>query len=1327
MGLQDIEIRIRTRVEGLESTKALQTALKSAQGFADTVWKNAGIVDKSANQQRRSLTGLAQVVQNVEREMDGMFRAGYRLQMLGENMTRMGKNLIRSVIGSANAYGDFEMKLRRAGLAVEIGAEKQRWLQQAIEGTAQELRLFNPEEVAEGLYFYGSAVGATVKNQQQLDAALEDTRTVMFAASATNANFEESIKSVYSIFTTYKTGMNKAERATWSMTDITKKMMVVANKTGNEFSDLNTAMIYAAGAATQIGEDFDTTLVTLGLLGDLGQRGSRAGRGLAMAYERLVAPTLKGEQALNKLAQRIGNVNDNFKDMMFPTGEFIGTEKAVWKLSQAMMGMNKVQRAQYVASIFTQNSARVMTPLIEAQIAEMKKANSEHREAKSIYDEEKYSLADYIAYYEKAEKSFKETWRGVTGLLRNSVLPIIYRVGEQTVKSLTPVVAFVSGLLQKFTLWLDENPQIVESFVNITGAMGVFLVVGGTIVSTLGSIMFALAGFKLLANVFGYLGISLKSVVLGPARLVLKTLQFFPGVIKAIAFAFNLLKIAVLTNPFIAIGVAIAGVLVFLYAWGENIGGIREKTAEAFEWLTTEGVRLLDEFVTTVLTVGGEFLGKLLDGIITGLPALITGAMDGLGQLALSIGTWITDNGPMLWEQGLSFIGKLADGMNEALFGTKHRQEGIVTKLGTWFSTELVPWLQANGPMLISEGAKFIGNLIVGVTDFFWGSGGIVAKLAGWFTGVLIPWIGTNGPGLWAGAQALAGQLVSGFIDFIYGPEGIVAKLGAWFDTNVLGFFEAKKGPFGEVGKSPAQALVDGFVSFFMGPEGIITQLQSWFDNDVLGFFEGQKGPFGEVGKSPAQALVDGFIGFFMGPEGIVTKLTTWWDTELIPWFTTNGPLLFEEGRKFVEQLVTGVIDFMYGEEGVVIKLRAWYDEEFVPWFAEVGPKLLAEGEAFAKNLVEGYMDYILGPEGVITKITTWFNKDFVKWFGDTAPKFFEEAGKLAGGLINGFNDFFFGEGSIIDGLLDWFNGGGAGGAGGSMTSTMDDFGADLLKMGGDIASDLFNGFCDVIFGKNGNPGLLQTLSDWFTKTFLPGFIPWAVSLGVKWLELGLKMVNALLDVVLGRNGQKGLLSMLADFVTGTLVPGIQAFAADIIPKAVALGKQLVGSIINGVGQMAQGLLDAGANIAGDLIDGIKDFYNKHRPSIDFSIDIPPLRIPDGVIGGGTVFWDGGRVFDFHSKLPALATGAWDIPYDQMPALLHRGEMVIPRTFAQDLRAASSQGFSFSTANTKRIDVNVKVTSPDGSLDQLGSDKLARALQGSDLISALSHMASVNS
>ena len=56
--------------------------------------------------------------------------------------------------------------------------------------------------------------------------------------------------------------------------------------------------------------------------------------------------------------------------------------------------------------------------------------------------------------------------------------------------------------------------------------------------------------------------------------------------------------------------------------------------------------------------------------------------------------------------------------------------------------------------------------------------------------------------------------------------------------------------------------------------------------------------------------------------------------------------------------------------------------------------------------------------------------------------------------------------------------------------------------------------------------------------------------------------------------------------------------------------------------------------------------------------------------------------------LTGLATGAWDLPGD-MVAQLHKGEMVVPRTFAEDFRAnganASGGGGGGSVGDTYHI------------------------------------------
>lgn len=82
----------------------------------------------------------------------------------------------------------------------------------------------------------------------------------------------------------------------------------------------------------------------------------------------------------------------------------------------------------------------------------------------------------------------------------------------------------------------------------------------------------------------------------------------------------------------------------------------------------------------------------------------------------------------------------------------------------------------------------------------------------------------------------------------------------------------------------------------------------------------------------------------------------------------------------------------------------------------------------------------------------------------------------------------------------------------------------------------------------------------------------------------------------------------------------------------------------------------------------------------------------------------GASVDETGTAIPKLASGMNYVPYDEFPALLHEGEMVVPASLASQLRAAgiSSDTKSFGGGGTQAVAVtnNVKIAF-EGSLSQL--------------------------
>lgn len=166
--------------------------------------------------------------------------------------------------------------------------------------------------------------------------------------------------------------------------------------------------------------------------------------------------------------------------------------------------------------------------------------------------------------------------------------------------------------------------------------------------------------------------------------------------------------------------------------------------------------------------------------------------------------------------------------------------------------------------------------------------------------------------------------------------------------------------------------------------------------------------------------------------------------------------------------------------------------------------------------------------------------------------------------------------------------------------------------------------------------GFLVKIGGWLIGTALPKLLGMAG-------ELGIGLVKGFLQFVIG---PPGLLEKIATFITGTLIPGIIKFGPGLISAAGDIARNFV-----------KGFIDFMSSLPGKVADVIRKAFGSLR------IDIGPFHISAN-----------GVTIDLPDiKLPGFATGSWNVPMTG-PALIHKGEMVIPADLAARLRGGQGIG-----------------------------------------------------
>ena len=529
MTLQDVQLNIRVNVSGTANLGALASGYQKVQSSAAAFTKTAAQpAQKSSLFNPAVLNNMRDNLREVETRFDAIFRAGIRLMQLGRSLKNAGMFGFNLLIGAAQQWGDFEFLVKKAGLALSVTGEWTNKLRDAIYGVAREIGLFDVNEVTQAYYWWGSAAGTVIDNERTLGQVTAAVTKIMLASAAAGGSVEQSIKGVYSILRQYRLSLGHAG-------DVTEKLYLMTLRTALEFPDLIQAFKYAGPLARSLGMELDEVIRTFGVLGDLGMRGSLPGRGFAMMLQKLLSPTADALEEINPVFE--GVFGKDFEEKMFPHGMFVGMRKYIMAFAKATSPMTPHDRQALLGDFFTQNSTRIMVPIVEEQMFAYRKAQRDGlRKTPSVLKADKYLLKDAHEQSMSMQELLTHTWKATVGKLQAAWAPIQNLFGEAAANVLTPFVEKLGEVLDGVREWFSQNPEVAR-FLTTMLAIGSGLLV-----------------------VFGQIFIITGTLLLLWGALAIAHVMITSGILAAIA-------------PFVLAAVAIAGLAV---AISTNFLGIRD-------------------------------------------------------------------------------------------------------------------------------------------------------------------------------------------------------------------------------------------------------------------------------------------------------------------------------------------------------------------------------------------------------------------------------------------------------------------------------------------------------------------------------------------------------------------------------------------------------------------------------------------------------------------------------------------------------------------------------------------------------------------------------
>ncbi len=350
-------------------------------------------------------------------------------------------------------------------------------------------------------------------------------------------------------------------------------------RTNTDLTNIGEAMKYAGTGMAGLGVSVEQTTAMIGVMANVGLRGSIAGTGLQTTFSRLAAPTGKAASALKELGVNVADA----------TGKMRPAEVVLADIYKSVSKYGKVDQLSFFKDIAGEEAAKSFQALVQsAGSGELQKLLGELKKAQGESATVAKKMADNL---DGDLKNLDSAWEGFR-----------IQIEELVDGPLRGLVQGISDVVGAMTAWARENPGLTKALLTVGGsALAVTAITGGLSLAIgllLGPVAKLKLGFALLtgteglgraiplftqlravagspmgsvkgwATVFKSPGMAIKSLSRGLAGLIPR-LSLLPSLCGLITGAVSVLggALSLLLSPIGLIGAAFvaAGLLIWKY------------------------------------------------------------------------------------------------------------------------------------------------------------------------------------------------------------------------------------------------------------------------------------------------------------------------------------------------------------------------------------------------------------------------------------------------------------------------------------------------------------------------------------------------------------------------------------------------------------------------------------------------------------------------------------------------------------------------------------------------------------------------------------------
>lgn len=541
----------RRRLKGADvATDGLASAQRSARSSIRSTTSALEAQTRELKRTERRLQALDRLTEKRRAQRDRMAGIGLGMGAAGIGTMYAGGQAARPVKHSAMEYGSFEEQMDAVAAIARVSQNSKTY--KGLTGLARELggsTSFSALQVGSAMEFQAMAGFSP----EQITASIAD---VLDLAKATKTDLGATSDISSNILSAFGLDPSEMQRVANVLTATTTRANV-------NLSMLGESMKYVGPEAKALGVSLEETAAMAGLLGNVGIQGSQAGTSMRAIYQRLAAPAKAGADALKKIGVQARDAQGNLRSV----------PELLLEIGEATKDMGSAERKEIFKDIIGMEAGSAFSALIDDEgFAVFKKLLSD--------------LGNVEGEANRVATQMGDNLPGDIKAFNSAASEVSLTLGEALNPALREATQLLTGLARDTAAWMKEHPRLTKWIGFTAIAIAGLLVVGGALLTFLGTAMLWSAGLKYGLFMLGasavrsggalaLLGKILKSSLGGAARLLGRGTGLSAGfaALKTVGVA-ALGMLAAASWPVVFALAAVGGAVLLLWKYWDRLSSV---------------------------------------------------------------------------------------------------------------------------------------------------------------------------------------------------------------------------------------------------------------------------------------------------------------------------------------------------------------------------------------------------------------------------------------------------------------------------------------------------------------------------------------------------------------------------------------------------------------------------------------------------------------------------------------------------------------------------------------------------------------------------------